>query len=342
MDTPLNMPTAQSVHGNSHAQSIDDFNRQMRSQPWYQQWFQRQGLDPNHVQLSGDQRKQLQQLVLQNGGVPPDAFNDMKIDPAGNLNTEHGFASQPTWLKALEIGAPLAATAGFGAAGMGPMAGMMGTTGSGAAGAAAAPGALSSTILGSSAATAGNAAAAGMAGTAGVAGATAAPGGVMAHLLGKVPGAVQNFADAGSLMESFANDQANNRVTQGNFSQGYDRNMLAAQQDRRTAETDAMRKIGESSYIANGGSQFKPVTLSLNGQQRTAPNMGFGPTAPSDAQKQAASTLQAEMLKRLQPGGSYTPQPLDSYAKPSTSEKVGQYGSLATAGLGLAKNIFGF
>lgn len=105
----LRAPTQKSVGHDSHASSINDFNGQMRAQPWYQDWFRQNGLDPNHVQLSHEQRNALQQLVIQKGGVPPDAFNDMKIDPAGNLNTEHGFASQPTWLKGIEIGAPIAA-----------------------------------------------------------------------------------------------------------------------------------------------------------------------------------------------------------------------------------------
>lgn len=105
----ISMPTAQSVGGNSHASSINAFNLQMRNQPWYQDWFRSQGLDPNRVKLSKSQRAELQQVIIRQGGVPADAFNDMKIDPAGNLNTEHGFASQPTWLKALEIGGAAAA-----------------------------------------------------------------------------------------------------------------------------------------------------------------------------------------------------------------------------------------
>lgn len=116
------------VGRNSHDPRINDFNLQMRSQPWYQDWFRQQGLDPNKVKLSGGQRQQLQQLIVQKGGVPASAFDDMKIDPAGNLNTEHGFASQPTWLKALEIGG--AATAGaFAMPGsIGSLVGMSGPT----------------------------------------------------------------------------------------------------------------------------------------------------------------------------------------------------------------------
>lgn len=82
---------------------INDYNRQMRSQPWYQDWFAQRGLNPNSVKLTKDQRKELESQIVAHG-APAAMFNDLMIDPAGNLNHEHGFASQPTWLKALEIG----------------------------------------------------------------------------------------------------------------------------------------------------------------------------------------------------------------------------------------------
>jgi hypothetical protein len=77
---------------------INQFNLEMRGQPWYQKYFSDRGLDPNHVKLSKPQREEIEQLALQNG-APKDAFDDMMIDPAGNMNTEHGFASLPTWAK---------------------------------------------------------------------------------------------------------------------------------------------------------------------------------------------------------------------------------------------------
>jgi len=117
--------------------SINDFNRWMREQPWYQQFFAQRGLDPNHVKLSKGQRQQLEQVALRQGGLPPKAFDDMMIDPAGNLNTEHGFASQPTWLKVLEIGAAGTAAAFGGAAALGGLSGSGGAGGAGAAGATA-------------------------------------------------------------------------------------------------------------------------------------------------------------------------------------------------------------
>lgn len=151
----MGMPTAQSVGGNSHASSINAFNLQLRSQPWYQAWFRQQGLDPNRVQLSKSQRQQLESVLAQHG-MP--LTGGMNIDPAGNLNTAHGFASQPTWLKTLEIAAPIAVGGYFAAP---AIAGALGG-GGGVSAAVGAPAATEASIFGSSAAAAGNAAAEGL------------------------------------------------------------------------------------------------------------------------------------------------------------------------------------
>lgn len=323
----------------------------MRAQPWYQDWFRSQHLDPNHVHLSGDQRQQLQQLILQRGGVPQDSFNDMKIDPAGNLNTEHGFASQPTWLKALEIGAPIAgadflsggalhapiqaALMGGGGAAPGASTVAGGTAASGATGGLSMlpnlTGGMSSLVpsIGTSVGL----------GTGPIAGGS---GGIMSKLLGHLPGHAEDYANTGRLLESFGNDEQSNRIAKGNFAQGYDQNMLAAQRDKRLQESDAMNKLAASGYVLGGGSKYASPSIQLGGQSRTLPSSGLGPTQVSDAEKQGASTLQAEMLKRMGPNGSYVPQPLDSYATPGKAERVGQYGSAAVAGVGALKNLFGF
>jgi hypothetical protein len=101
------MATLRRIDDNMGDEEINQFNLHIRQQPWYQDWFRAQGLNPDKVKLSKQQRAQLEQLVIQNAGVNPDAFNDMMIDPAGNLNSEHGFASLPTWAK-VAIGAAAA------------------------------------------------------------------------------------------------------------------------------------------------------------------------------------------------------------------------------------------
>lgn len=127
---------------------INQFNLEMRQQPWYQSYFAERGLDPNHVKLTKPQREEIEQLALANG-APKDAFNDMMIDPAGNLNSEHGFASLPTWAKVAigagaVVGGYFAAPALVGAAGGGGTAG----TGAGLSASVGAPAATSAGILG--------------------------------------------------------------------------------------------------------------------------------------------------------------------------------------------------
>jgi hypothetical protein len=135
--------------------AINQFNLEMRQQPWYQEWFQRQGLDPNKVKLSKPQREELEKLALANG-APPDAFDDMMIDPAGNLNTEHGFASLPTWAK-IAIGAGAVAGGYFAApaiaSAIAPNAAVPGTVASTSygTGMAALPAAIPTSIAGGSA-----------------------------------------------------------------------------------------------------------------------------------------------------------------------------------------------
>lgn len=145
--------TAPPTHDTSEAQ-LDQFNRTLRSLPWYQTFFAQRGLNPNRVQLSDQQRRDLAGVAAQNG-VPVSAR--MTFDKAGNLNQQGGFAGQPTWLKGVEVAAPIAVGGYFAAPAIGSALGI----GGGASAAAGAPAALSSDILGSSAAAAGNAAWAG-------------------------------------------------------------------------------------------------------------------------------------------------------------------------------------
>lgn len=159
---------------------------------------------------------------------------------------------------------------------------------------------------------------------------------------GSVPGAASGISttdkllDAGKLLGSFGQGQANQRVSQNNGQLGQDEALLRAQQDRRAAETDAMKKLSETGYILGGGSTFKQPTLSLNGKTYPTQGFGLGPTPISPAQKTAAQTLQDQMLARVQPGGSFTPPPL---ATPGAGENIGNYASLAAGGLGFLNSL---
>ena len=117
--------------------------------------------------------------------------------------------------------------------------------------------------------------------------------------------------------------------------------MLDAAANRRADESDATKKLAQSAYTLNGGSHFTPGDMTLNGKTYQLSDYGMGPEAPSDAQKAGASTLQDQMLQRLQPGGSYTPQPLSSYATPGTAEKIGSYGAVALGAIGAIDKLLG-
>jgi hypothetical protein len=113
--------------GNKQNSPVDLTNAFIRQQPWYQQFFAQRGLNPNKVKLSDSQRKQLAG-VLKEHGLDLSNTDGMNIDPSGNVNDPHGWASQPSWLKAVEIAATVAGTAGIGAAALGgaaPVAGSM-------------------------------------------------------------------------------------------------------------------------------------------------------------------------------------------------------------------------
>ncbi len=90
----------------------NDLNIKLKSQPWYSAFLASIGQNPNKVKLSGDQRKQLTAVAAKNGVTLPEGI---QFDPSGNVNEKHGFAGQPGWVKAIEIGGALAAGGYFAA-----------------------------------------------------------------------------------------------------------------------------------------------------------------------------------------------------------------------------------
>ena len=86
---------------------LNQINLQMRQQPWYQQWFAANGLNPNRVKLNDRQRQELTALAGRNGMRLGDR---MKVDEAGNINQRGGFAGMPTWAKVAIGAAPVAAS----------------------------------------------------------------------------------------------------------------------------------------------------------------------------------------------------------------------------------------
>ena len=153
--------------------------------------------------------------------------------------------------------------------------------------------------------------------------------------------AAAGMGDLASVLGAFSSGEKANRGLEGQFTQNYDRLMMDAQRERNLNESDALRKLQQTSYLTEGGSQFAPPTIELDGKSRTAPSFGFGPSAATDAEKTGATALQGQLQKRLGPDGSYSPTPLSNYAKPGLAEKIGSYGAAGVGGLGTVLDAFG-
>jgi hypothetical protein len=149
------------------------------------------------------------------------------------------------------------------------------------------------------------------------------------------------YADAASLIGAYGSGQKANRALEGQFQQGYDRIMLDTQQDRRAEEADALKKLQQTQYLLGGGSTFNPGAVSVNGKTYNIDTHGLGPQAVTEAEKQGAQSLNDAMLKRLQPGGSYTPKNIDSYAKPGAAERFTDIAAPIVGGIGALDMITG-
>lgn len=321
-------------------------NEQLQRQPWYQQYKQRIGMWDRPTNLNSQQKAELTQLAAQHGMQLP---KGAVFDDAGNVNIRHGYAGMPTWAKIAIAAAPVIATAGFGAAGMGPMAGMFGAggggLGSGVAGTTSALGAGGSMAVPEL----GIGAIPGLLGHAAIApsmapitfGGSGGAGSFISNLLGKIPGKPQAWSDAAKMVSGIGEAEARNRAGRADLTQDYDRLMMEAARNRRTEESDAMRKLAQAGYLARGGSQFKAPIINIRGREIQTPDFGLAPPPASESQKQAAGLLESQMLDRLRSGG-YQPQPLSSYADRGKLEKAGSYIGAAVGGLGAAKDIFGF
>jgi len=164
----------------------------------------------------------------------------------------------------------------------------------------------------------------------------AAPGSTIGNMLGS-----QGLANLGKIVGGASTGIQDNRLIQGNFAQKYDQNMLAAQTNRNATEADALKKLAQTSYLTNGHAGYTPPTIQLGGQQRTAPDLGAGFTAPSATQVQGAQNLQSQLAARLAPGGTYTPQPLSSYATPGPGETALNYLGPGINAAGTIMNMLG-
>lgn len=301
--------------------AINQWNLEMRQQPWYQDWFHAQGLDANHVKLSKQQREQLEQLAIANG-APSDAFDDMMIDPAGNLNTEHGFASLPTWAK-VAIGAGAVAGGFFAAPAVGGALGIGGSS---------APAGITATATGS----AGVGAGAGAGSTAALAGAA----GTGLSTMGKIGGLLRAGAGAvGSATEASAQKQALGAQQELATNQQNIAGESAFQsQQQNMAQLEAAQQEAARKNLYRASVMKNPTVSPENrsGAPSFSPEMLEGMTNLEKAALARTGTTQYSTAQMRAPRD-YQPLDVKSLSQPSTMQTIGNW---LAPGLSIADMAF--
>lgn len=123
----------------------------------------------------------------------------------------------------------------------------------------------------------------------------------------------------GKALSSGSQAAAGNRGAMMEALLAQDQMRLAGRQDDRSRESDAWKKMLHAGYVKNvqpQGPMFSPYAKPV--------------AMPSDEARSSAGLLEAEMMKRLQPGGGFQPSDLSKYMKPSGWEK---WGGILGAGL---------
>lgn len=301
---------------------VNAFNSWMRSQPWWQN-IKAQG---GNGDISDQQQKAIVQAAQANGISVP---KDFHIDEAGNFNQKSRVKRN------LIIGAAIGGAALTGGLALsGAFAGSGGAAIGGAAGTTGAGGTLGATTIGTGflPAIAGGTgiSSAGLGAGAGAAASAAGAGskfaGLGKSLLNK------GGLEAGSrMLGAFSENEAQNRGVGLEAALAGDQARLAATQDKRTGEADAMRKLAQTDYLIN----WKDPKLSSSNPN--LPTYGFGPTAPSAERVQAARELQAQLQKRIAEGGDFHPSDYTDLAKPKKGERLS---GLLSAGLGFGSLLY--
>ena len=309
--------------------AINQFNLEMRGQQWYQDYFTQRGLDANKVKLSKQQREELEALAIANG-APKDAFDDMMIDPAGNLNTEHGFASLPTWAK-IAIGAGAAAGAYFAAPVVGSSLGIGGSS-TAPTGLAAIPASgqlglgIAPSLAGSTAAGAGSAAAglsglgtaAQIAGVAGTGLSTMDKIGGMIGAASNAVGSATKTAGQENLLQTNLGMQANrDNIAGENAFQGQQAEMARLE----AAQQEAARKnLYRSSVMKN-------PTVSIENRQGAPTFSSEMIEGLTNLEKAALDRTRTTQYSTAQMRAPRDYQPIDpkAIAPPSTMQTVGNW-----------------
>lgn len=108
-----------------------------------------------------------------------------------------------------------------------------------------------------------------------------------------------------SAIGSIFGANAQNKATKEQVGVQREALQLEREKDRRSSESDMLRKLAQASYLRSGGAQTSPATVMMGGQSRQLPSFGFGPQAASPAQMSAAEELESLLLSRI---GAHVPQ----------------------------------
>jgi hypothetical protein len=307
---------------------INSFNEQWRQSPLYEQGLRAVG-EPvgGPITLDSRQRKQLLQWMQQHGVQTP---KGAEIDPAGNANEDEGFSKHKKWIIPAAIGL---GTLGLGAAGVGPLAGIMGAGGGQAANAAGiasmAGSGMSGGVAGGTAAALGSApgligassipASLAMGAVPGIGSGAGAGMGIGGYLggLGKQLGgdfAQRAIGSAGSALAGGSQAAANNRgvaldaeqqaaLMRQRQQESFENQLIQRSQDDRESLTDAFTKSVQADRVANAKG-YQPASLNLvPGQGPSAlPNFGTGMAKPSDSLIQNAMSMNTQVQPRLTQG----------------------------------------
>ncbi len=147
----------------------------------------------------------------------------------------------------------------------------------------------------------------------------------------------QAFADIASVFGTFADSQKANRTgaMAGVRDQDYLRLAMAA--ENRAGQEDAWKNLLRSSYLTGDGSFPKMAGPTIRGKQFSLGGTVRGPIA--DSVRQGATTVEEQALARLGGEGVLEPTDTSDMRSPGIAERIGDYGSMALSGLGMADSL---
>ena len=138
---------------------------------------------------------------------------------------------------------------------------------------------------------------------------------------------------AGKGLASIGQTSAHNRGVKLDAMMQGDQMKLLADQDRRAAESDFMRKMQQTSYLKGGGFKDPGTVTSASGQPLT--KFDFGARPASESEIAMSTELEKQLMGRLR-----SPIQLSNYASqmdPGTAEKFMNWLGPAVSTFGVAR-----